>query len=244
MARTSAIGRDRKAAGTASMRYRLLNGGRAGEADRGGGRKGESSSVSETDDHAADAAIRADDALMRAVADGDGEAFARLIAAEAPRLTRFVAAVLCDLPEAEEVVQEALIRLWRNADAWEPRARIGTWLHQVAYRLSIDRLRRRRPHIDIDELDNVLEDEAPTPERQLSRVEDVRLVHEALDHMPDRQRAVIVLAHFQELSQAEASAIMGMSQHAYESLLARARRRLRGLLIGSREEDGEEWTGS
>ncbi len=88
----------------------------------------------------------------------------------------------------------------------------------------------------------MLEDEAPSPERQLSRIEDVRLVHEALDRMPDRQRAVIVLAHFQELGQAEASAIMGMSEHAYESLLARARRRLRGLLAGQRDEDGEDWT--
>ncbi|MBN9434520.1 MAG: sigma-70 family RNA polymerase sigma factor [Bosea sp.] len=193
-------------------------------------------------DSAADAAIRADDRLMRAVAAGDDEAFGRVITAESPRLTRFVAAVLCDLGEAEEVVQEALIRLWRNADGWEPRARIGTWLHQVAYRLSIDRLRRRRPHVDIDDLDDVLEDEAPSPERQLSRIEDVRLVHEALDRMPDRQRAVIVLAHFQELGQAEASAIMGMSEHAYESLLARARRRLRGLLAGQRDEDGEDWT--
>jgi len=198
--------------------------------------------VGDRSDSAADAAIRADDRLMRAVAAGDDEAFGRVITAESPRLTRFVAAVLCDLGEAEEVVQEALIRLWRNADAWEPRARIGTWLHQVAYRLSIDRLRRRRPHVDIDDLDDVLEDDTPSPERQLSRIEDVRLVHEALDRMPDRQRAVIVLAHFQELGQAEASAIMGMSEHAYESLLARARRRLRGLLAGQRDEDGEDWT--
>jgi RNA polymerase sigma-70 factor (ECF subfamily) len=224
------------------MRYRLIEGGRVEPADREAGTKGDNSPVGDRSDSAADAAIRADDRLMRAVAAGDDEAFGRVITAESPRLTRFVAAVLCDLGEAEEVVQEALIRLWRNADAWEPRARIGTWLHQVAYRLSIDRLRRRRPHVDIDDLDDVLEDDTPSPERQLSRIEDVRLVHEALDRMPDRQRAVIVLAHFQELGQAEASAIMGMSEHAYESLLARARRRLRGLLAGQRDEDGEDWT--
>ncbi len=235
---------DREAVPRAAMRYRLLEGGKAQSPEGASGTKGESASLSAMDDSAAQAAIRADEARMRAVADGDGEEFGRLIADEAPRLTRFVAAVLCDLSEAEEVVQEALIRLWQNADGWEPRARIGTWLHQVAYRLSIDRLRRRRPHVDIDDLDNVLEDEAPTPERNLVRVEDVRLVHEALDRMPDRQRAVIVLAHFQELSQADASAIMGMSQHAYESLLARARRRLRGLLAGEGMEDGEDWSGS
>ncbi|SHE65122.1 RNA polymerase sigma-70 factor, ECF subfamily [Kaistia soli DSM 19436] len=244
MARVPATDDERKAASAAPMRYRLMIGGKAESAAGAAGARDESSSLSEIDERAAADAVRSDEALMRAVADGDGEAFGRVIAAEAPRLTRFVAAVLGDLSEAEEVVQEALIRLWRNAEAWEPRGRIGTWLHRVAYRLSIDRLRRRRPHIDIDELENVLEDDAPTPERQLVRVEDVRLVHEALDRMPDRQRAVIVLAHFQELSQAEASAVMGMSQHAYESLLARARRRLRGLLAGEETGDREEWTES
>lgn len=244
MARARTVGGDREAIRAAPMRYRLLKGGRAEQDGRAAGTTSESSSLGEMDDHDADDAVRADYALMRAVAAGDDDAFARLIAAESARLIRFAAAVLCDLPEAEEVAQEALIRLWRNADAWEPRARVGTWLHQVVYRLAIDRLRRRRPHVDIDDLEEVLEDEAPSPERLLARVDDVRQVHEALDRMPDRQRAVIVLAHFQELSQAEASAIMGMSQHAYESLLARARRRLRGLLAGQREEDGEEWTGS
>jgi len=238
----TAAGAKSEAGRSRPMRYRLIEGGRVEPADREAGTKGDNSPVGDRSDSAADTAIRADDRLMRAVAAGDDEAFGRVITAESPRLTRFVAAVLCDLGEAEEVVQEALIRLWRNADAWEPRARIGTWLHQVAYRLSIDRLRRRRPHVDIDDLDDVLEDDTPSPERQLSRIEDVRLVHEALDRMPDRQRAVIVLAHFQELGQAEASAIMGMSEHAYESLLARARRRLRGLLAGQRDEDGEDWT--
>lgn len=242
MATFTATGAKSEAGRSQPMRYRLIGGGRVDPADREAGTKGDNSPVGDRSDSAADAAIRADDRLMRAVAAGDDEAFGRVITAESPRLTRFVAAVLCDLGEAEEVVQEALIRLWRNADAWEPRARIGTWLHQVAYRLSIDRLRRRRPHVDIDDLDDVLEDDTPSPERQLSRIEDVRLVHEALDRMPDRQRAVIVLAHFQELGQAEASAIMGMSEHAYESLLARARRRLRGLLAGQRDEDGEDWT--
>ncbi len=242
MATFTATGAKSEAGRSRPMRYRLIEGGRVEPADREAGTKGDHSPVGDRSDSAADAAIRADDRLMRAVAAGDDEAFGRVITAESPRLTRFVAAVLCDLGEAEEVVQEALIRLWRNADAWEPRARIGTWLHQVAYRLSIDRLRRRRPHVDIDDLDDVLEDDTPSPERQLSRIEDVRLVHEALDRMPDRQRAVIVLAHFQELGQAEAAAIMGMSEHAYESLLARARRRLRGLLAGQRDEDGEDWT--
>ncbi|MCX5497569.1 sigma-70 family RNA polymerase sigma factor [Kaistia dalseonensis] len=225
------------------MRYRLVVGGAVGTIVESSGEKGRAASLARMDDSGSEAAIRADQALMRAIADGEEDAFARLIRAEAPRLTRFVAAILSDISEAEEIVQETLLRLWKNAERWEPNARVGTYLHRIAYRLSIDRLRRRRPHVDIDDFDDLLEDDSLSPERRLVRIEDVRLVHEALDRLPDRQRAAIVLAHFQELPQAEAAAVMAIGEHAYESLLARARRRLRQLLAGQGEEDGEEGTG-
>ena len=222
------------------MRYRLVAGGRtAGDQDEQSRRRDEP--LARKDDIARDAALRADQAQMQAIADGEREVFARLIQAESPRLMRFVAAILSDLAEAEEIVQESLLRLWRQAPTWEPRARIGTFLHRVAYRLAVDRLRRRRPHVGIDDYDDLIEDEGPAPDRNLSRLDDVRLVHEALDQLSDRQRAVIVLAHFQELGQAEAAAILGIGEHAYESLLARARRRLRMLLAENGEIDGEDW---
>jgi len=204
--------------------------------------KGRVEPLSRKDDFGRDASLRADMALMQAIAGGEREVFSRVIEVEAPRLTRFVLAILSDLSEAEEIVQEALLRLWRQAPTWEPRARIGTYLHRVAYRLAIDRLRRRRPHVDIDDYDDRIEDEGEAPDRRLDRLDDVRIVHEALDRLSDRQRAVIVLAHFQELGQAEAAAILGIGEHAYESLLARARRRLRMLLAENGEGDGEDWT--
>jgi RNA polymerase sigma-70 factor (ECF subfamily) len=224
----------------APMRYRLLAGGRADEAAGLEERRGRAQALAGMDDPDDGDAIRADHALMRAVADGEDGAFARLIAAEAPKLTRFVASLLSDLSEAEEVVQEALLRLWKQAASWEPQARIGTFLHQVAYRIAIDRLRRRRPHVDIDGLDDILEDEGPTPERHLAQQDDGRVVQAALDKLSERQRTVIVLAHFQELGQAEAADIMGIGEHAYESLLARARRRLRALLTGRDVEEQRE----
>ncbi|MCX5512211.1 RNA polymerase sigma-70 factor [Kaistia algarum] len=206
--------------------------------------KGRVQPLSRKDDFGRDAVLRAEEALMQAIANGERDVFARLIGAEAPRLTRFVLAILSDLSEAEEIVQESLLRLWRQAPTWEPRARIGTYLHRVAYRLAIDRIRRRRPHVDIDDYDDLIEDEdeSAAPDRNLDRLDEVRQVHEALDQLSDRQRAVIVLAHFQELGQAEAAAILGIGEHAYESLLARARRRLRTLLAENGEPAGEDWT--
>ncbi len=177
--------------------------------------------------------IRADQATMAAVAEGDEAAFARLVRDLTPMLLRFARATLAASPaEAEEVVQEALIRLWQQAETWQPDGRISTWLHKVAYRLCIDRLRRRRPSVDIDAVEDGLADPAPLPGDRLVQLEDARAVQAAVAALPERQRVAIVLCHYQGLKQAEAAGIMGIGEEAYESLLARGRRRLRAALSG------------
>ena len=165
---------------------------------------------------------------MAAIAEGDEAAFERLARGLTPVLLRFARAALVAAPaEAEEVVQEALIRLWQQAADWQPEARISTWAHRVTYRLCIDRLRRQRPAIDLEAVEEDLADPAPLPGARLAQLEDVRAVQAAVAALPPRQRTAIVLCHFQGLAQAEAAAIMELGEEAYESLLARARRRLR-----------------
>jgi RNA polymerase sigma-70 factor (ECF subfamily) len=182
--------------------------------------------------------ILADHRLMQAVADGDEAAFARLMRDEAPRLVRLARGMLADSPgEAEEVVQEALLRLWQAADGWQPNGRVSTWLHQVVYRLSIDAIRRRRPTVEIGEIESELEDGGDGADVLMVRSDDVRLVQAAIARLPERQRAAILLFHFQDLSQAEASAVMGIGENAYESLLARARRGLRAALADDVAEE-------
>jgi len=172
--------------------------------------------------------IHADQAVMAAIADGDDAAFSRLVRDLAPVLLRFARAALTVSPaEAEEVVQEVLIRLWQQAATWQPEGRISTWAHHVTYRMCIDRLRRQRPSVAIDTLEDALTDPAPLPGTRLMHLEDIRAVQAAVAALPERQRTAIVLCHYQGLSQAEASAVMGLGEEAYESLLARGRRRLR-----------------
>ena len=104
--------------------------------------------------------ISRDQVLMETVAAGDRNRFRHSGAAESPRLLRFARSLIAPA-EAEEVVQEALLRLWQQAETWQPQGRVSTWLHQVAYRLCIDRLRRRRPSVGIEEVQDDLEDPAP-----------------------------------------------------------------------------------
>jgi RNA polymerase sigma-70 factor (ECF subfamily) len=165
-------------------------------------------------------------AEMRAIAAGDSVAFRQLIDRESPRLLRFTLGMLGSLEEAEDVVQEALVSLWESAATWTPDAKIGTWLYRVCYNRSIDRLRRRRNFVDDSVLVAVAEDVEPQDAR-LIRGEQVRDVREVVARLAPRQRTAVLLFHFQELPQREAAEIMGISEAALESLLARARRQMR-----------------
>lgn len=179
-----------------------------------------------------DATVVEADALLlaRSVA-GEGAAFATMVRAHGPALLRFAAGMLGSIAEAEEVVQDAFLKLWSAAPAWRPEAKVSTWLHQVVRNLCLDRLRRRRPTVAIDEemLETLASADPPADEAIAAGAEADR-VTEALARLPERQRVAITLSHLQGVTQVEGAAIMDIGEEAYESLLARGRRRLRQLL--------------
>lgn len=144
--------------------------------------------------------------------------------------------MLRDTAEAEDVAQEAFVRIWRNAAAWQPgRARFDTWLHTVVLNLCRDRLRRRR-EVTGDVVSDAI-DPALDAETALIETERGSAVANEIAALPDRQREAILLVHYQDLSGAEAAAALGISVEALESLLARGRRRLRAQLAKSQKDD-------
>lgn len=170
-----------------------------------------------------------DEALLVRVADGDPAAVRALVSRKLPRLLGLAQRMLGDAAEAEDVAQEAFLRVWRQAPKWRPgQARFDTWLHRVALNLCYDRLRRRR-EIATDDPPEVV-DEGPAPDRGLEATDTGRRVGEALSRLPDRQREAVVLCHYQELGNIEAAAVMGVTVEALESLLSRGRRALRASL--------------
>jgi RNA polymerase sigma-70 factor, ECF subfamily len=181
--------------------------------------------------------FQADLSEIRAIAAGDSAAFQRLIDREAPRLIRFAYGMLGNLDDAEDVVQETLIRLFENAASWTPDARIGTWLHRVCYNRAIDVLRRRRAVADESALEE-LADESDTPDTAIVRSETILSVRDAIERLPARQRTAVLLFHFQDFSQRDAASVMGVSEDAFESMLARARRQLKRL-IGDSDGGGD-----
>lgn len=168
--------------------------------------------------------------LLRAIADGDEPACRALVDRYLARLHALATRLLGDLAEAEDVCQDVFVQAWKKAPRWQPGrsrddARFGTWLHGVTLNACRDRLRRRRPQSDAA-LDDI-GDDTPGPAQRLASEDTARAVRAAIARLPDRQREALVLCHYQELPQAEAAALLGVSVEAVESLLARARRSLR-----------------
>lgn len=170
-----------------------------------------------------------DEALLARVAEGDPAAVRALVGRKLPRLMSLAQRMLGDAAEAEDVAQEAFVRVWKQAPKWQSgRARFDTWLHRVALNLCYDRLRRRR-EIPTDTPPEQV-DPGPPPDRGLEARATAGRVSAALAALPDRQREAIVLCHYQELGNIEAAAVMGVTVEALESLLGRGRRALRAAL--------------
>jgi RNA polymerase sigma-70 factor (ECF subfamily) len=157
-----------------------------------------------------------------------------------PGVMRQAWRILGDEAEAEDVAQDAMLRLWRQAGDWRAgEARISTWLYRVTHNLCIDRIRKRRPMSDIE---NVAEphDPAPSVLERLANSEESRALARAILALPERQRQALVLRHFEGISNPEIGERLKCSVEAVESLLARARRQLTADMSKESEVFGNE----
>lgn len=178
-----------------------------------------------------------DDALLVLYANGDRAAASELTARLAPRLLPFCNRMLRDLAEAEDVVQESMLRLWKMAPDWVPgQAKPSTWLFRVASNLCTDRLRKRRG-VGLDEIAEPADD-TPSVEQRLLQAERLSALDAALETLPDRQKQAVVLRHIEGMSNPEIGDILDISVEAVESLTARGKRALAAALAGKKEELG------
>ena len=146
--------------------------------------------------------------------------------------------MLGDQAEAEDVAQDAMLRLWRQASDWRAgEARVSTWLYRVVHNLCIDRMRRRRPQVAVEDAPEPVDPNPGVLER-MARSETGRAVAVAIGELPQRQRQALVLRHFEGWSNPQIGEALDCSVEAVESLLARARRQLAARLENVREALG------
>lgn len=173
-----------------------------------------------------------DEALMARVARGNEPAFRELARRHMPAMLG-LATHIVGAADAEDVAQEAFLRVWTNAPRWQPLATFRTWITRIVVNLCLDR-KRRAPMLPLE----VAGDPAdPTPDaaRQVEINEAERDIAAAIAALPDRQRAVIVLTYREGLSNAETAAALDTSVGAVETLLVRAKQALRKSLRAERE---------
>lgn len=170
--------------------------------------------------------------LMRALARGDTAALAELVRRYQSDALSLARRTLAQTDGAEDVVQEAYLRVYRSAGRYRPTAKFTTWLYRIVVNLCYDRLRRlKRRTLPLDEqLASPPGSEAP---EVLHAADVARRVRDAIADLPARQRTALTLHRYQGLSHAEISRATGWSVSAIESLLVRAyqtlRRQLKGL---------------
>ncbi|MGY6536433.1 MAG: sigma-70 family RNA polymerase sigma factor [Pararhodobacter sp.] len=174
---------------------------------------------------------------MQRYAAGETQAARLLIDRLAPRALRVARRLLQDPAEAEDVAQEAMLRLWQIAPRWQTgRAAPSTWLHRVAVNLATDRLRRRRA----TGLDDIDEPATPEPEQvdAMIAADRARALDMALASLPARQRAAVVLRHLEGYTNPQIAEVLGVGVEAVESLTARGKRQLAAYLAPRRDELG------
>ena len=183
----------------------------------------------------ASAADGGDAALTARLAERDPQALREVIALHAGPLHRMAYRMLGDAQEAEDIVQEAMLRLWDHAPRLAARhpvgsasasgLKLGGWLMRVATNLAIDRIRAGRRFAGGEVPDQA--DDGPLADAQIEADQAMLSARALIAALPDRQRAAIVLTYYEELPNAAAAEALDMNIKAFESLLHRARTSLR-----------------
>lgn len=177
------------------------------------------------------------EALLVLYANGDPAAARVLTLRLTPKVFGHAYRLLGNRADAEDIAQEALIRLWKQAPDWrQNEAKITTWLYRVVANLCTDRLRRARG-LALDAVGEP-EDETASAADQMQQKSRLDALQAGLNTLPDRQKQAVILRHIEGLRNPEIAEIMEVGVEAVESLTARGKRALAKALAGRKEELG------
>jgi RNA polymerase sigma-70 factor (ECF subfamily) len=176
-----------------------------------------------------------DSELMKRVAKGDDDAFRLLFERHYRLAYSVIYRHIVVQAEAEDLVQEAFLRVYRNAGNWEPTAKFSTWLYTVVSNLCLnykrDKARDKLRLVSGDEeggnpLERMATEEAQEGEA-MDAEDRARVVREAIQELPEQQRMALILSRYEDKSYEEVADILGTTVAAVKSLTSRARTTLR-----------------
>jgi RNA polymerase sigma-70 factor (ECF subfamily) len=183
-----------------------------------------------------DATTTDESALLARVAGGDRRAFEQLYRIWAPRVFRFVDRLLGDHARSEEVTDDVMLEVWKNAPRFEGRSRPSTWVLGIARLKALSALRARRPGPEEIDDASAPADPAEAVDERLDREASAARVRGALASLSAEQREVVELTFFHGLAYDEIAALVGCPLGTVKTRMFHARKRLAPLLAASAEE--------
>jgi len=172
---------------------------------------------------------------MARVAQGDERAFQLLSRRHLPAMLGLARRILRNSADAEDVAQEAFMRVWTHAPRWRPVAQFRTWLTRVVVNLCLDR-KRRAQWVELEAAGEIV-DPTPGASDQAETDERARMLANAIDQLPSRQRSAIILTYGEGMSNAQVAGVLDTSVSAVETLLIRGKQNLRRALGHIIDED-------
>jgi RNA polymerase sigma-70 factor (ECF subfamily) len=171
-----------------------------------------------------------DEALVALIADGDKRAMQVLYARHNVRVFRFIVRLTRNQSLAEDLVSEVFLDVWRQAEAFEAKSQVSTWLLAIARYKALSAMRRRTDeHLD-DAMAVTIEDTAEGPEAQLGTKDRNAVVQKCLTQLSPAHREVIDLVYYHEKSVDEVARIVGVPAATVKTRMFYARTKLADLL--------------
>lgn len=172
-----------------------------------------------------------DNDLYRRFASGDTVAYTLLVERHTDRFYGLAWRMCGQKQDAEDIVQDAFIKIWQNPSLFNPDkgVKFTTWFYRVIVNLSYDVGRKKKPQAPPEILDYMVADGAAADEVMIQRQVETE-VESAIQLLPGRQKTALNLCFYEGLSNAETAEIMGVGVKALESLLMRAKTKLKDIL--------------
>jgi len=170
-----------------------------------------------------------DETLLDKINNGDKNAFTMLVQRHATRFFRVSYRIVLHKEDAEDIVQEAFIKLWTKPYMWDPskRTKFTTWFYRIIINHSLNIKKTKANHSSIEIHKDYLKDETASAEDILTNRMKVEFMEEHIKQLPHNQQIALSLCFFDELSNKEAADIMNISLKALQSLISRAKTSLK-----------------
>src|SRR5215831_15131448 len=171
-----------------------------------------------------------DEALIGRIAAGDKVAMQVLFARHHVRVYRFVLRLVRDQTQAEDLISEVFLDVWRQAGKFEARSAVSTWLLAIARFKALSALRRKPDEELDDESAAAIEDEADDPETALAKKDRSAIIRKCLTGLSAEHREIIDLVYYHEKSVEEVAEIVGIPENTVKTRMFYARKKLSEML--------------